>query len=245
MNLNRVFLMIGTLGLAMALLPATAAAQGVLYVVDDNVGIGTDTPTDKLEVVNPTGNASLRFDSSASANFWLDRGNLASLSRFVFLTNGVHNWTVGMVNDGTSNFHFTPDTVNDAITIKRTNRYIGFGNQQNPLYPIHHSSGARLTAGGVWTDGSSRKHKENIRDLEIEQAFSALAGLKPVQFNYRNSPEEDYVGFIAEDVPELVAMEDRDGLSPMDVVGVLTKVVQEQQKTIDALTRRIEQLEAE
>jgi hypothetical protein len=219
--------------------------------VDGNVGIGLGVPTDRLHVFNGTGNASLRFDSAASANFWLDRGNLGSLSRFVFLTAGVHHWTVGMVNDGTSDFHFSRDTVNDAITIKRSNGYIGLGDQKNPLYPIHHSSGARLTAGGVWTDVSSRKYKENIRELDAEEALSALAGLNPVQFNYKNSPEEEYVGFIAEDVPAIVAMEDREGLSPMDLVGVLTKVVQEQQNllqqqqvTINSLTSRVEELES-
>jgi hypothetical protein len=39
--------------------------------------------------------------------------------------------------------------------------------------------------------------------------------------------DEKHVGFIAEDVPELVAMKDRKSLSPMDIVAVLTKVVQE------------------
>lgn len=40
------------------------------------------------------------------------------------------------------------------------------------------------------------------------------------------------MGFIAEDVPELVATKDRKGMSPMDVVAVLTKVVKEQQEAI-------------
>jgi len=54
------------------------------------------------------------------------------------------------------------------------------------------------------------------------------------------------VGFIAEDAPELVASKDRKGMSSMDVVAVLTKVVQEQQKvvqerrtTIAELSRRL------
>lgn len=37
------------------------------------------------------------------------------------------------------------------------------------------------------------------------------------------------MGFIAEDVPDLVATPNRKSLSPMDIVAVLTKVVQEQQ----------------
>jgi len=68
-----------------------------------------------------------------------------------------------------------------------------------------------------------------------------------------------HVGIIAEDVPELVANNDREGIVAMDIVAVLTKVVQEQQELIqeeqvnmkelkaqnDALMARIEALENE
>nr|MBC8182317.1 hypothetical protein [candidate division KSB1 bacterium] len=47
----------------------------------------------------------------------------------------------------------------------------------------------------------------------------------------------------AEDVPELVSTSDRKGLSPMDIVAVLTKVAQEQQKIIKNLAKRVEELE--
>jgi hypothetical protein len=110
---------------------------------------------------------------------------------------------------------------------------------------IHTSSGAHLTAGGVWTDASSREYKDNIRPLTTEEAQQTLAALDPVRYNYKVSPEEKHVGFIAEDVPELVAREDRKSLSPMDIVAVLTKVVQEQKQTLDALATTVSRLEAE
>jgi hypothetical protein len=62
-----------------------------------------------------------------------------------------------------------------------------------------------------------------------------------VQFNYRNDQSETYVGFIAEDVPDLVANEDRASLSPMDIVAVLTRVIQAQQDRIEELERRVDQ----
>ncbi len=63
-----------------------------------------------------------------------------------------------------------------------------------------------------------------------------------MRFEYKASPGEEQLGFIAEDVPELVASSDRKGLAPMDVVAVLTKVVQEQQKTIEELRARLDAL---
>jgi len=66
-----------------------------------------------------------------------------------------------------------------------------------------------------------------------------------VKFSYKASSDERHVGFIAEDVPELVASKDKKGMSSMDVVAVLTKVVQEQQKTIAELSKKLDKLERE
>lgn len=118
---------------------------------------------------------------------------------------------------------------------------VGFG--ITPTYPLHMASGARVTVGGVWTNASSRSYKENIQELSAEKAIETVKKLSPVVYNYKSEPEHTYVGFIAEDVPGLVAMQDRKSLSPMDVVAVLTKVVQEQTKTIEALSAKIDKLE--
>jgi len=99
---------------------------------------------------------------------------------------------------------------------------VGIGTT-SPGYPLHMGSGARCTAGGVWINASSIKYKENVRDLSPEAALETLDSLHPVTFNYKEDKEEECVGFIAEDVPDLVATKDREGLSPMDIIGVLQK----------------------
>jgi len=104
--------------------------------------------------------------------------------------------------------------------------------------------------GGAWVDGSSREYKENIKALTSAEALQAFKKLEPVKFNYKENKAETYLGFIAEDVPDLVAMNDRKGLNPMDMVAMLTKVVQEQmkvnqeqQKSIAELQKKISKLE--
>jgi len=97
---------------------------------------------------------------------------------------------------------------------------------------------------GTWNPASSREYKENIRNLAADEAMDALEGLSPVRFNYKNQEEEDRLGFIAEEVPDLVAMNGRKTLSTMDIVAVLTKVVQEQQKIIEELEAQNATLEA-
>jgi hypothetical protein len=109
---------------------------------------------------------------------------------------------------------------------------VGIGTS-TPSYPLQMGSGAYVSTGGAWTNASSREYKDNIKALSMEEAIGVLRGLNPVKFAYKKDMTEKHVGFIAEDVPDLIATKDRKGLSSMDIVAVLTRVVQEQQKTIE------------
>jgi hypothetical protein len=151
-----------------------------------------------------------------------------------------NNWLVRDVNHETDPFIIRPAAPYYSLVVDSTGR-IGLG-VSSPLYQIHHSSGARLDAG-VWVDASSRKVKQDIHQLDTDAAFEALRGLEPVTFAYKSNPTDMHVGFIAEDVPDLVATPDRTGLAPMDIVAVLTKIVQEQQKTITEMRARLDRLE--
>ena len=113
-----------------------------------------------------------------------------------------------------------------------------------PIHPLQMASGAHVTAGGAWTNASSREVKDDIRSLTADEARSTLAALDPVKFAYKADPTERHVGFVAEDVPDLVAQKDRKTLSPMDIVAVLTRVVQEQQQRIEELMAKVSALEA-
>ena len=85
---------------------------------------------------------------------------------------------------------------------------------------------------------SSRAYKDNIRELSIKEALDTLEKLNPVTYVYKSDRNQQHVGFIAEDVPELVATKDRRGLSSMDVVAVLTRAVQQQQAVIEELQEK-------
>jgi hypothetical protein len=105
-----------------------------------------------------------------------------------------------------------------------------------------HVSGNILATGTI-TPGSSRAFKDNISPLTEREAFEAFRLLDPVKFTYKADAAHDLqLGFIAEDVPELVAIPERNGISPMDLIAVLTKVVQNQQETIGKLSRDLEDL---
>jgi Chaperone of endosialidase len=121
---------------------------------------------------------------------------------------------------------------------------MNFFDQTNGDVMTLRSSG-NLSIKGTLTQGSSRTLKENITELSSKEALETLVNLNPVKFSYKADQEKaNHIGFIAEDVPDLVAVPDRKGLNAMDIVGVLTKAVQEQQKTILALTEKVAALEA-
>jgi hypothetical protein len=75
--------------------------------------------------------------------------------------------------------------------------------------------------------------------------LAALEALEPIEFNYKIDRDDPQVGFIAEDVPQLVATPDRKTLAPSEIVGVLTRVVQEQQLMLEELSRKVSELTLE
>lgn len=188
----------------------------------NQVGIGTDEPAQRLDV-----NGSVQIHDRNS--------NLAGL-----MITQADGETGYIMHNRASTLTIGAGSV-DRITIDRDGN-VGIG-VERPEHPIQMASGAHVTAGGVWTNSSSREKKENIHLLSAEEAMATLRALEPVQFNYKADSAEQYVGFIAEDVPEIVATGDRKGLSTMDIVAVLTRVIQAQQQQIEALETRLDAAE--
>lgn len=191
------------------------------------IGFGTSTPAKNLDISDPISPA-IRMEQSASP-----------FQAWDVVANN-NNFYVRDVNHEFNPFIIRPSAGDNALVLDASGR-IGLG-VSSPLYQIHHSSGARLDAGN-WVNASSRAVKQDIRDLDADAAMNTVKALQPVTFAYKANPAETNVGFIAEDVPDLVATSDRKGLSAMDITAVLTKVVQEQQRTIEDLQARLKRLE--
>lgn len=197
----------------------TEGGNSQIYDDGNQVGIGTTSPKQRLEV---NGSIQIHEQNSSVAGLMItqDGGDTGYI-----MHNRASRLTLGAGSK-------------DRITIDRDGN-VGIG-VARPKHPLEMASGAHVTVGGVWTNSSSREKKENIASLQLDSAVSALLALEPVVFNYKNETGEDYVGFIAEDVPDLVAVSDRDALSTMDIVAVLTRVVQEQQNKIKELEERLD-----
>jgi hypothetical protein len=222
-----------------------APTSSVDISADGNVGVGTASPEAKLHVsgTNTTDTfVGIGADPDGST------GNTSALN--IGYSGSSFGRASGFFNVRPDSGAAAPNpslrfaTGNTVRLIIDNEGFLGIGSTINPAFPIEQQgTGARLTAGGIWQDGSSRAIKRDIQDLAAEEAIRAFDALQPVRFHYKSDPSDEFLGFIAEDVPALVATVDRKTLGPMDFVALLTKVVQEQQKTIDALRSRVESLE--
>ena len=186
-----------------------------------NVAIGTTSSSVPL-LVQAT-------DTGHLATFFRKSGNTAEIQ--IGESTAVNKAAViGFSQDG-AYYYMSVYGLGLNRLVFNSSGYLGVGTT-TPSYPLQMGSSAYCSIGGVWTNASSREYKTDVKQLSTEKAMDALTQLKPVEFAYKADSKERHVGFISEDAPEIVASKDRKGMSPMDVVAVLTKVVQEQQKLI-------------
>ncbi|MEM1181203.1 MAG: tail fiber domain-containing protein, partial [Acidobacteriota bacterium] len=234
--------------LPIRILPGTGQDDGLVMLGSGDIGFGTDNAKADLHIL---GGGSVHTPSNSSV-----------LALFQNNADGADGSIVSLLaGNGTANaqlwFGDTDDDNAGRVIYRNGADAMSFYTAGNEVFyldssgnvcigcnatsgdAIRHSNGAVLTSGGTWTNASSRELKRDITDLSSTDAMAALKDLAPVTFRYNTELDETYVGFIAEDVPALVAQKDRKSLTSMDVVAVLTKVVQEQQKAIEALTERV------
>lgn len=216
-----------------------------------NVGIGTLTPRSdaRLDVLGHARLGSLTVDSFISGNGAISAWGLGGEGWLglvhAITTSETREWRLDIGRDETDDFSIASMATNLVPTIsffiQRTTGNIGIGTT-NPFEKLH--VGGNIFATGSITSGSSREFKRNVVPLTEDEAVEAFGQLDPVTFNYKADKNGDLqVGFIAEDVPELVATPDRKGVGPMDLIAVLTKVVQQQQHRIKTLEENLNALQ--
>jgi hypothetical protein len=138
----------------------------------------------------------------------------------------------------------------DAIEIDAATGYVGIGTP-TPTHPLEMGSGAHVTAGGIWTDASDRKAKENFIPLDRGLVLEQLADLEVARWNYKvENPSVQHIGPVAQDFHAIFGLgADDKHIASLDTAGValaaiqgLYEMVQERDCEIENLRSDIEDL---
>lgn len=118
---------------------------------------------------------------------------------------------------------------------------VGIGTNA-PGFPLEMASGAHVTAGGVWTNASDKRLKENFETVDGEELLEKINQLPIERWNYRNEDESvQHIGPVAQDFYRLFGVGDDDrSISTIDPAGIALAAIQE----LDRKVERIEELEA-
>ena len=128
-------------------------------------------------------------------------------------------------------------------------------NREDPQHPLQvgtnssNGNGAYLTAGGTWTNASSRELKEDFIQLDAEEVLDKLKSLLVCMWRYKGT-NEYHIGPMAEDFYKIFGTgTDDKHLSSSDVSGValiaikeLIRKIEAQQQVIKAQQEEIELL---
>lgn len=103
-----------------------------------------------------------------------------------------------------------------------------------------------FSVNGV-TSTSDLRMKKNV--LEIDYGLKTVMELRPVSFEWRKDSLKTHLGFIAQEIqqviPDIVDVSDKGllGMNYAELIPVLTKAIQEQQKQIESMQKKLELLE--
>jgi hypothetical protein len=201
---------------------------------DGRVGIGTTAPGEQLEVAGRIKAGCLTVGD------WSINPNHAFFGNNAIDQNDRRNYALAQGRAGRT-FLNSPLSIlfkigDETRMVLANDGNVGIGTI-SPAHPIHLGGGAHCFGGQEWRNASSISCKKDVQDLPLDDALAALRELRPVTFKYIDD-DEARAGFIAEEVPDLLATGDRMSLSPMEIVAVLTRVVQLQQRQIHELSER-------
>lgn len=207
------------------------------------VGIGTDMPEAQLDV---------KFSGDAPSNsdpVLKGLMVLTNLSSYNTDTTKISDVGFGLVN-AREDFKWNFRTFAPGEGFLATKEGSGGGEFRidNPTDDFRNTkmivAGVTVFENGHLVTASSRELKTDIKPLDAKAALDAFHKLQPVSYEYKTQKGEKVVGFIAEDVPELVAMPSRKSFDSTEVVAVLTSVLAETRAEMEAMRIEIAKLKS-
>jgi hypothetical protein len=212
---------------------------GDMYV-SDNVGIGAESPGQKLDV--DFGNVVVQGSGSFDAN---------GEEGIVYL-GSTHHYIKGVYGFGVKIGAYA---AGDVISIKEISGNVGIGTTSPGAYRLAVNGDAAKTGGGSWDSFSDARLKKV--HAPYEYGLSQIAELNPIHYSYREGNElglpsdRDHVGLTAQEVqnviPDAVSENDQGYLmlNSDPIIWAMLNAVKELKAENEELKKRIERLEVE
>lgn len=220
-----------------------APTNGAIF--EGNVGIGTNSLTEKLTIDNGA-------NTGVSIRSYGSFGGAQSVSRLVFqaatglflVPNMSREWTIGSDSNTGTNLDILTRTSSAISPVGEysftAGAFIPYNDNQNTLgsttkrwVTVHAVNGTIQT--------SDARLKTNIRNLKY--GLSEVLQFRPVSYSWKDNADSKKIGLIAQEVqalvPEVVNVGEYLGMNYAELVPVLIKAIQEQQKLIDELTLKV------
>lgn len=187
---------------------ATIRANGVSHFNGGDVGIGTSSPLEKLDIAGNIRTIGQVIINAATAAY-----------RFVsFRTNNSTRWDIGVSDDAESGSNAGSDfflhRFSDASTflervvhISRATGNVGIGTS-SPSYQLQLSTdSAAKPSTSTWTVSSDERLKENIEAADLDICYNAIKSIPLKRYKWKDEVYSDEqvsdrskIGWIAQDV---------------------------------------------
>ena len=195
----------------------SARSDAMVVLKNGNAGIGTSSPSDKLDVV---GHIKVEGDGG-----WNSAGDEAIVGLGSVLG---HFFIKAVYGDG---LKLGAYGATDAFVLKQNSGNVGIGTA-SPGYKLEVNGTAGKPGGGSWFVSSDAR----LKDIsgEYDRGLDQIVSLNPVTFYYKEDnprglpTDEEYVGFVAQEVRDVfpkAVSEGKDGYLDFNMHPVNVAVV--------------------
>jgi len=156
-------------------------------------------------------------------------------------------YTLGLVvTDATGLVSMTNGLGATSLQLDAEGR-IGLGGAADASNPIHHSSGAHLSAAGDWVNASDKNSKENFTKVDGAEILEKIENLPITEWNYKSQGDDvRHIGPTAQDFQSAFGVgSDDKSISTVDPSGIALAAIKELYKQLKNKDAELKELKEE
>ncbi|GAA6184275.1 tail fiber domain-containing protein [Aliiglaciecola sp. NS0011-25] len=230
-----------------------SAPNNSLFVnTNGAIGLGTASPSARLDIISTSGKADINLKSSNSTNTpnWTIANNFDEL-RFSIPGSGAVEASLNNLGNFTTLGTIAPSDFllrGDSVDWRIINNFdtLRFSIPGSGTVEAQLDASGNLAISGTLTQGSSRTYKTNILPIDVDSIIAKLANLPMATWSYLNNTEVQHIGPMAEDF--YAAFEfgaDEKHIAPGDMAAIALITAKKLNEDTVSLSEKVQQKDAE